>query len=285
MTERFILDPSQEYTTLQQNQIYETQPEAVINYRVARAQFLEDRENNRKSRKMQASPILQVEMEEDVIPLDRIPVDQLPPPSRPGGYPFPAPVSNPNGARMYEKPIGPALPLSLINQRDLKRYETVVTRRSMQPGERVRLAGDKKDLIVGYKSNSLCRNLVQDCIERAYLAASMLDEKHANIIRARLTMAGVKNSNANHADTKAITFNKAVSIAQQAEAWVYAAQAAAAKSMVKESKRCLHALAGRRRKTTQEKEALYEKRYGRPRGTRAERATRKYQKRIENLGQ
>lgn len=149
--------------------------------------------------------------------------------------------------------------------------------------QRVAPLGDKKMIIHGYKEMSLCKTLVSDALHRAYAAIELLDPVHANIIRARLAKAGVTGANASHANVKEITFKKAVSIALQAEAWVFQAQAAAAKHMVKESKSCLHNLAGKRRRTREEKEAAYQARYGMERGTRSERAARKYQKRINEL--
>lgn len=143
--------------------------------------------------------------------------------------------------------------------------------------------GDKKIILQGYKANSLCNTLIHDAMQRIYAALQLLDPVHAGIIQARVAKAGLKNSNASHADVKGITFKKAVSIALQAERWVYQAQAAAAKSMVKESKQCLHNLAGKRKRSTEEKEAAYSARYGVPRGTRKERAIRKKQKQIERL--
>lgn len=176
-------------------------------------------------------------------------------------------------------PVGPAISAAVIQNPKRMRNTFLNVGR----GNVVRLAGDKKQLVAGYKENSLCNTLVQDCLNRAYLATQLLDPAHARIVLARLAKAGVKNANANHADTKEISYKKAVSIALQAERWVYEAQAAAAKSMVKESKRCLHALAGKRRRTTAEKEAAYEKRGKGPRGTRTERAIKKYQTKISKL--
>lgn len=176
-------------------------------------------------------------------------------------------------------PVGPAISAAVIEKPKRARNTFLNVGR----GNVVRLAGDKKELVAGYKANSLCNTLVQDCLNRAYLAVQLLDHAHARIVLARLAKAGVKNGNASHADTKEISYKKAVSIALQAERWVYEAQAAAAKSMVKESKRCLHALAGKRRRSTAEKEAAYEKRGKGPRGTRTERAIRKYQTKIQKL--
>lgn len=185
----------------------------------------------------------------------------------------------------YPRPIGPALPKSIVTKRALVGARRLIDREDQKVGRGnvVRLAGDKKDLIVGYKANSLCNTLVQDCLDRAHMAVKLLDQRHAQIVLARLAKAGVKNSNASHADMKEISYKKAVSIALQAERWVYEAQAAAAKSMVKESKRCLHALAGKRRRTTEEKATVYRTRTGEERGTRTDRAVRKYQKKIAAL--
>jgi len=192
--------------------------------------------------------------------------------------PTPLPEMRPTQVQLYSRPIGPALPASIIAAREAKRTELLTGR------ERVHLAGDKQSLIVGYKNNSLCNTLVQDALERAYMAIQLLDKKHADIVTARLAKAGVKNSNASHHGSRDISFKKAVSIAIQAERWVYQAQAAAAKSMAKQSKECLHNMAGKRKRTTEEKAAAYEKRYGKPRGDRTQRAVAKLQKRIANLG-
>jgi len=144
-------------------------------------------------------------------------------------------------------------------------------------------SGDKQMILSGYKSYSLCNMITRDAVERAYAAVALLDDEHANIIKARLMKAGISNGNASHVSQKEITFKKAVSIALQAERWVYEAQAAAAKSMVKESKHCLHKMAGKRRRTVDEKEATYAAKYGIPRGTRKERAIRKKQKQLSKL--
>jgi len=132
--------------------------------------------------------------------------------------------------------------------------------------------GDKTDLVRGYKRTSLCHTLVEDAVERARLAMRILDAKHASIIDAKLKLASVKSRGASHADLQdEIPFQKAVSIALQAERWVYQAQAAAAKHAAKESKHCLHRLAGKRRRTKEEKEATYLKRYGTERLSKAAR--------------
>jgi len=149
--------------------------------------------------------------------------------------------------------------------------------------DRPAFAGDKQALVQGYKDASLCNTLVRDALQRAYMAIEILDDTHANIIRSRLAKAGIKNANSSKGGFTEITFKKATSIALQAEQWVYEAQAAAAKSMVKESNRCRHALVGKRRRTVAEKEAAYKERYGVPRGTKAERAIRKLQEKITTI--
>lgn len=173
--------------------------------------------------------------------------------------------------------IGPVIPAGLIQKSQARKQAYSVPRGSLQ------LIGDKKALVAGYKDHSLCNTLVGDALQRAFLAMQLLDEKHADIIRARLAKAGVKNSNASHASSKEITFKKAVSIALQAERWVYQAQAAAAKSMAKESKHCLHNLAGHRKRTREEKEATYQKRFGKPRLDRSARAIRKKEEKLAEL--
>lgn len=170
---------------------------------------------------------------------------------------------------LYNAPAGPARP-----------SRTLVVRRELAAP---RPAGDKQLVLAGYKENSLCNTLVADALQRAYMAIELLDKDHAKIIRARLAKAGVTNGNASHVGEKEITFKKAVSIALQAEKWVYQAQAAAAKSMAKHSARCAHNLSGRARLTTEEKERRYMKRYGVARGTRTERAMRKHQKAAAEL--
>lgn len=176
--------------------------------------------------------------------------------------------ANPTGI-LYNAPAGPARPARAL----------VVRRELAAP----RPAGDKKLVLAGYKETSLCNTLVADALQRAYMAIELLDKDHAKIIRARLAKAGVTNANASHVGEKEITFKKAVSIALQAERWVYQAQAAAAKSMAKHSARCAHNLSGRPRLTTAEKEERYMKRYGVARGTRTERAMRKHQKAAAEL--
>lgn len=195
---------------------------------------------------------------------------------------MPLPEMQPSAVQLYQRPIGPALPANIIARRYAERQETKVGRGSLH------LAGDKKNLIVGYKENSLCNTLVEDALQRAFLAMKLLDQKHADIISARLAKAGVKNSNASHAGSREITFKKAVSIALQAEKWVYQAQAAAAKSMAKASKHCLHHMAGRRKRTKEEKEATYAMKaakgvpgYEGSRGTKAERTARKRARQAE----
>lgn len=148
---------------------------------------------------------------------------------------------------------------------------------------RVVLTGDRNSVLQHYKQGSLCNQLVANSLNRIQQALMVLDDRHANIIRARLQKAGVANANASHASMREITFKKATSIALQAERWVYQAQAAAAKSMVKESKRCLHNLAGRAKRSREDKEAAYQARFGVPRGTRSDRAARKLRRRIDGL--
>ena len=182
-------------------------------------------------------------------------------------------------------PIGPAIEMEEAEDRRLVPYgparpaRPLIARHELSRPK----VGDSKLVLAGYKQTSLCNTLVSDALQRAYMAIDLLDKDHAQIIRARLAKAGITNSNASHIGEKDVTFKKAVSIASQAEQWVYQAQAAAAKSMAKHSKRCAHNLAGRPRLTTEEKEKRYLKRYGVPRGSRTERAMRKHQKKAEEL--
>lgn len=183
----------------------------------------------------------------------------------------------------HAQPMGPAPPPALLQRRAHELYLQQQERDYRTGGKRVKLAGDKKQLIVGYKQNSLCSTLVNDAVERALMATEILDSKHADIIRARLQKAQMKNGNASHAGSAQISFKKAASIALQAERWVYQAQAAAAKSAAKQSKHCLHNLAGRRKRTKEEKEETYRNRYGMERGERVQRAVRKHQKAIAQI--
>lgn len=148
---------------------------------------------------------------------------------------------------------------------------------------RIMIGGDRNKILENYRQSDLCRQLVKDSLRRIDQALEILDKDHADIIRARLQKAKLASANSSHAGTKEISFKKAASIAIQAERWVYQAQAAAAKSMISESKKCLHNLAGRAKRTTAEKEAAYAARYGRPRGTRKERAARKLRNRLQKL--
>lgn len=165
--------------------------------------------------------------------------------------------------------------------------KTLIKRRAstfLQTGRnRPVLAGDKQDIIKGYKAMSLCNTLIYDALQRAELAVNMLDKKHARVILARLQKAGITNANAAHSDLKEITFKKVVSIALQAERWVYEAQAAAAKHMVKESKACLHNLAGKRKLTKEEKEERWAAAGKGDRGSRTDRAIAKAELHLEKL--
>lgn len=253
------LDPAQEYTDEQ----LAPYPTSIVQQFLREKEDLElERTSSRvdklRNRNMETERIERPTLQLDLEPME----DDLPRPT-------------------YPRAIGPALPPTIVNRRLRQTLTTKAgTKRDL---DKVRLAGDKKDLIVGYKQNSLCNMLTDDAFERIKLAMTMLDQEHADIIEARLRRAGIKNANASRADLRAIPFKKMVSIALQAETWVYQAQAAAAKHMVKESKRCLHYMAGKRKRTTEEKAELYRRRYGMERGTKGERAARKYQKRINSL--
>ena len=252
------LDPSQNYT-IEQLRPYSFSDKR--NWGRAREELLTD-----AKRKTREAGGMDVTMESDL---------DLPAPMYkfPAG-PYPLAEMKPSELQTYERPIGPAIPSYLIKK---------ARREGSNIGRGLQLVGDKKNLVAGYKENSLCNTLVGDAVDRAFLAMRLLDRKHADIIETRLKKAGIKNANASHAGSKEITFKKAVSIALQAERWVYEAQAAAAKSMVKESGRCLHNLAGRRKRTVEEKEQAYEKRYGKPRLDRSGRAKRRLAERIAVL--
>lgn len=183
------------------------------------------------------------------------------------------------GADLVMAPPVPP-PRQIIPARQVAEASSAVAVRQSRPSTHL---GDKKIVLQGYKENSLCSTLVSDALQRAYMAMELLDKEHAKIVRARLAKAGITNSNASHVGEKDITFRKAVSIASQAEQWVYQAQAAAAKSMAKHSKSCAHNLSGRPKLTVAKKEARYRKRYGVDRGTRTERAVRKHQKKIAEM--
>lgn len=136
-------------------------------------------------------------------------------------------------------------------------------------------SGDRRQVLRNFEHNSFCNIVSNDALRRIQQAIPMLDAKHASIIQAKLAKAGLTTANASHVDRRQISFKKAASIALLAERWVYQAQAAAAKSMAKKTKRCQHEIAGRRKRTREEKEAAYLARYGVPRGTKAERTARK----------
>ena len=122
--------------------------------------------------------------------------------------------------------------------------------------------GDKEVVLTDYKKHSLCATLTNDALERIRIAVHLLDEDHANQILGRLNKAGVTRANASHVSHKDISYRSAISIALQAERWVYQAQAAAAKAMVKETKKCLHNMAGHRKPSRAQKESTYMTKYG-----------------------
>ena len=158
------------------------------------------------------------------------------------------------------------------------------------PAARAQL-GDKSSLVAGYREISLCHAIHKTALERAEIAAQMLDEDHRNQINAMIMKAGMKRGNASHADLREMSTKRAMAIASQAEMWVYQAQAAAAKHAAKQAKLCKHQLSGRRKLTREEKERRYtrgknaERYKGQPRGSRAERALRKYQKKMEKIAE
>lgn len=133
------------------------------------------------------------------------------------------------------------------------------------------LSGDRKILIQGYKDVSICNTLVNAALERAKIAASMLDDEHKGIVLTKLRKAEMKSRNASHAGIRQVPLKKAVAIALEAEQWVYQAQAAAAKFANKEAKACRRKLSGRHKMTKEEKDARYLHLHGVPRGTKAER--------------
>lgn len=134
-----------------------------------------------------------------------------------------------------------------------------------------RLSGDKATLIAGYQDVSICNTLANNAIGRAKVAASMLDEKHREIILSELRSAEMKNKNAAHKGIRSVPLKRAVAIALKAEQWVYQAQAAAAKHANKEAQACRRKLSGRHKMTKEEKDERYLKRFGVPRGTKGER--------------
>lgn len=171
----------------------------------------------------------------------------------------PTQVVNPES--QSQKNIPPLRTVSVVPQPfDRRSTSSFVT--SFTGGAPPRL-GDKQSVVANYKDLSLCHQVTQDAVERAQMAMQILDKPHADAIEALLKKASVKNRNAKSAGSKPISFKRAASIALRAERWVYQAQAAAAKRMVKESKKCLHAMAGRPKRSTAEKEATYAKRVSR----------------------
>ena len=147
----------------------------------------------------------------------------------------------------------------------------------------VRLVGDKQSLIAGYQKVSLCHSLAAEAVQRARAAADILDADHREQILGMLQVAGLTNANATSRKLKRIPLKKAISIATKAETWVYQQQAAAAKHAAKEARKCLSKLSGRHKLTMEEKQARYQRRYGVARGTRSERAIRKYERKIAKI--
>jgi len=174
--------------------------------------------------------------------------------------PTPAPA-----ARIVVVPSAPAAPASTVARvfRPPKRTEVVSA-----PAE---LAGDRKALIQGYSDVSICNTLVNNAIGRAKVAASMLDEKHRQIILTEIRSAEMKNANAAHKGIRKVPLKRAVAIALKAEQWVYQAQAAAAKHANKEAQMCRRKLSGKHKLTKDEKDARYLKVYGVARPSKAER--------------
>lgn len=203
--------------------------------------------------------------------------------------PAPAPAPAAEAAPPVAPPRAPEAQIIELATPGVQRRSNALSLRH-KPLQLASYSGDRTMIVAGYKDMSLCNMITRQAIERAYAAIPLLDASHAQVIQARLTAAGLTNRNASHISQKDITFKKAASIALQAERWVYQAQAAAAKSMVSENKRCLHALAGKRRRTTEEKEATYAKKvakgvkgYTGVRGNRKERAIKKAQKKLDKL--
>lgn len=147
----------------------------------------------------------------------------------------------------------------------------------------VRMVGDKSALIEGYKKVSLCHTLAAEAVARARAAAEILDPDHRDQIIGMLQVAGLTNANATSRKLKRIPLKRAISIATKAERWVYQQQAAAAKHAAKEARQCARKLSGRHKLTTAEKNERYQRRYGIARGTKGERAVRKYQRKIAKI--
>lgn len=147
----------------------------------------------------------------------------------------------------------------------------------------VRLVGDKQSLIAGYQKVSLCHTLAAEAVQRARAAAEILDPDHKEQILGMLQLAGLTNANATSRKLKRIPLKRAISIATKAETWVYQQQAAAAKHAAKEARKCLSKLSGRHKLTMEEKRERYQRRYGVARGTRADRAIRKYERKIAKI--
>lgn len=177
---------------------------------------------------------------------------------------------------------------ALVPQRPMNRNASLVS--LITNGAPPRL-GDTQTVVANYENLSLCNQVTEDALKRAHAAMQILDKEHASAIAALLDKASNKSRNASHPGKRPITFKKAASIALKAERWVYQAQAAAAKQMVTKSKKCLHDMAGRRRRTTEEKERTYAKRAAsgqsgyvgvRPKGSSAQ-AFKRAQKRLAYL--
>lgn len=261
------LDPQREYTR-EELQTYTPHQ---------RNRYLEERAAILKSDKARKTsiPAPTAQMQVEPINPEVVVVTAPQPPPR---APAPAAAADPNDQAMVE-----------ITTPAVSRRRDILALRGQKP-MLASYSGDRSVIVAGYKNLSLCNMITRDCIDRAYAAIPLLDENHATIIQAKLMKAGISNANASHVSQREISFKKAASIALQAERWVFQAQAAAAKSMVKENKRCQHNIAGKRRRTTEEKEATYAKKvakgvkgYEGTRGTRKERAIRKKQKQLAKL--
>lgn len=175
--------------------------------------------------------------------------------------PMSAPAVNPAAMQATPTPAARAasVPLTRLESRSSSSGSTSSFVHGLTGGKPPRL-GDKQVVVANYKDLSLCHQVTLDALNRAEMAMQILDVKHANAIKALINRAMAKNKNAKGAGTKPISFKKATSIALRAERWVYQAQAAAAKHMVKESKKCLHDMAGRPKRSTADKITTYAKR-------------------------
>lgn len=203
-------------------------------------------------------------------PVPQAPKQSIVPPSAAEALSSKAPAST-------SSPMAQKMNVEAISPGGVKIKPLIITRRAgtftgaITGGTNPKL-GDTQAVVANYKDLSFCVQATEDAIQRAEMAMKILDKPHADAIAALLMKASTKKSGAKHPGGRDISFKKATSIALKAERWVYQAQAAAAKQMVTQSKRCLHEMAGRRKKSTATKNRIWALRHGggvRPKGNSA----------------